>query len=222
LYNNPYQLLVFDWDGTLMDSAQEIIDCFQGAAKDQGQTVPAAKQVKEIIGIGMQEAIRILFPGLDSDQAYDQLIASYRDHYFAAERKKSELFEGIFEMISALESDGFLLGVATSKGRRGLDLALERSGLDKVFHFTRCIDEAPSKPHPQMLLDIIDYTGVDADRTLMIGDTEFDLLMAKNAGTHGLGVCCGAHPEERLWASDPITCLQHTIELRDWLKDNKS
>ncbi|MDH5545983.1 MAG: HAD-IA family hydrolase [Gammaproteobacteria bacterium] len=215
--NLPYKMLVFDWDGTLMDSQAEIVYCFQSAAKDLKLAVPPTEEIHKIIGIGMQFAVRAIFPGVQSDEGINAIIERYRHYYFHPEKVQSELFEGIYDMLIDLESQGYLLGVATSKGRRGLDESLERTRLNKVFHVTRCIDEAQSKPHPQMLLDAIDMLGVERDEALMIGDTEFDLQMANNAGVHGLGVKCGAHPEERLRDCKPVDILEHTREVSDWL-----
>lgn len=214
----PYKLLVFDWDGTLMDSQGEIVYCFQSAAKDLGLDIPSQDSIHNIIGIGMKQAVQSIFPSAQSDDDIQEIVDAYRKHYFHPDKVPSELFEGIFEMLVGLEQQGYYLAVATSKGRRGLDIALERTGLDKVFHTTRCIDEAQSKPHPQMLLDAIDIVGVDTNEALMIGDTEYDLQMANNAGVHSVGVMCGAHDKEQLHACSPRTILAHTNELDDWLK----
>ena len=215
--NLKYRLLVFDWDGTLMDSADEIIQCFHSASADLGFTVPGAEEIRNIIGIGMHEAIIKLFPDLKTEADRQKLIDAYRHFYFHPEKEPAPLFAGVAQMLKQLEDDGFLLGVATSKGRRGLDIALERTELNKVFHCTRCIDDAQSKPHPQMLLDVLSYTGTELAEALMIGDTEYDLQMANNAGVAGLGVGCGAHDVERLYACEPVHCLDHTRELREWL-----
>ena len=215
--SKSYELLVFDWDGTLMDSRMEIVTCFQSAARDLNLRHPTLEDISNVIGIGMKEAVSELFPELTTDVAVAELVERYRYYYFHPEKVPSELFTGVHDMLLALEKSGYLLAVATSKGRRGLDVALDRSGLREVFHFTRCIDEALSKPHPQMLLDILDFTGIDADKALMIGDTEYDLQMARNARVHGVGVCCGAHARERLLACEPVACLNETRELHNWL-----
>ena len=213
----PYKLLVFDWDGTLMDSQAEIVHCFQAAAKDLERAVPTVDAIHNIIGIGMKQAVMAIFPGVKKDSEIQEIVEAYRQHYFHPDKVPSELFPGIHEMLTSLEDKGYFLAVATSKGRRGLDAALERTGLDKVFHTTRCIDEAQSKPHPQMLLDAIDIVGVNNNEALMIGDTEYDLQMANNAGVHGVGVKCGAHGEEQLLACKPRTILAHTNQLLSWL-----
>ena len=215
-----YKLLVFDWDGTLMDSQAEIVYCFQAAAKDLSLTIPSTDAIHSIIGIGMREAINELFPEIQEDSSITQLVDQYRHHYFHPDKVPAELFVGIEDMLIALEKEGYFLAVATSKGRRGLNSALERTGLNRVFHTTRCIDEAVSKPNPQMLLDILDILGVEASDALMIGDTEYDLQMANNAKVDAVGVCCGAHEIERLLACEPKSCLDHTTHLFDWLKND--
>ena len=135
----PYKLLVFDWDGTLMDSQGEIVYCFQAAARDVGREIPSVESIHNIIGIGMQEAVRAIFPDVESGGDIQEIVDAYRQHYFHPDKVPSELFSGIYDMLSSLEHKGYFLAVATSKGRRGLDVALERTGLDKVFHTTRCI-----------------------------------------------------------------------------------
>ena len=215
--SRKYRLLVFDWDGTLMDSAAEIVHCFQSAATAMGLPAPEAAAVHDIIGLGMREAVARLFPGLEGAD-FERLIAEYRRFYFDPERPPAELFEGSLELIEQLARRDYLLAVATGKGRRGLDRALARTGLERFFHMSRCVDEAHSNPHPQMLLDIMDFLGATPGETLMVGDTEYDLQMAANAGAHALAVCCGAHGRERLQAQRPVAILDHTRQLMDWLE----
>ncbi len=214
--SNQYSLLVFDWDGTLMDSPAEIVHCFQAATHDVALTVPTEDEIRSIIGLGMREAVAALFPDMDN-AGQDRLIAAYREHWFSEGKPRSDLFEGVYDMLHALEEDGFFLAVATSKGRRGLNKVLAEQGLDKLFHTTICVDEAHSKPHPQMLLEVMDRLGQEAAGTLMIGDTEFDLQMAVNAGVDSVAVSCGAHPRERLLETEARICLHDTRDLRDWL-----
>jgi len=219
--NHPkYKLLVFDWDGTLMDSQNEIIQCFQLAALDLDLKCPSEDAIRNIIGIGMEEAIRSLFPEHSRSQQCADFKDKYRHHYFHTDKKHSKLYAGVFDMLTTLEDDDFFLAVATSKGRRGLDDVLARTGLKNIFHTTRCIDEALSKPNPQMLLDIVDIIGVELHEVLMIGDTEYDLQMARNAGIDGLGVKCGAHSEDRLRSHQPVECLTETRELYAWLRND--
>ncbi len=211
------KLLVFDWDGTLMDSQQEIIHCFQSAAEDVDLEIPSSEQVRNVIGLGMYEAIYMIFPALNTTELQRAFIERYRHYYFSSDKPKSLLFEGVYDMLNVLRDEGYFLTVATGKGRRGLNDALQRTGLDKLFHYTRCVDEANSKPHPQMLLDTMDYLGVEASETLMIGDTEYDLEMATNAQVDSVGVCCGAHEKNRLIKHHPLVCLDETKEFGMWL-----
>lgn len=213
----PYKLLVFDWDGTLMNSQKEIVTCFQLAAKDTNLPIPTEAEVHNVIGLGMFEAVRVLFPDLDSKESQQSLVQHYRQHYFSPEKITSSLFEGVFDMLHKLQNDGYFLTVATGKGRRGLNEVLHITKLKEVFHFTCCVDEAHSKPHPQMLLDTMTYIGVEPEETLMIGDTEYDLQMATNAQVSSVGVCCGAHEKSRLVKHNPLACLDETKELDTWL-----
>ena len=217
----PYKLLVFDWDGTLMDSQMEIISCFQLAAKDAGIDQPSAESVRNVIGLGMREAIKGVFPELaehqDRETQIDDFIGHYRTHYFSPDKPPSTLYDGVYDMLNDLYKQEYFMSVATGKGRNGLNLALSRTNLDSVFHFTRCVDEAPSKPHPQMLEDCMEHWGVEPHETLMIGDTEYDLEMASNAKVDSVGVFCGAHSPERLSKHKPKICFDNTNELADWL-----
>jgi len=212
-----YKLLVFDWDGTLMDSQQEIVNCFQAAAKEVELKIPSVDEVHNVIGLGMFEAVHAVFPELDSAELQKNFIESYRHYYFSPDKPPSVLFDGVDKMIRSLADDGYFMAVATGKGRRGLNESLKRTGFDEIFHYTRCVDEAHSKPHPQMVLDIMDYLGVTANETLMIGDTEFDLQMATNANVHSVAVACGAHDKSRLFKHNPQICLEETKELAAWL-----
>ncbi|MDH3326219.1 MAG: HAD-IA family hydrolase [Gammaproteobacteria bacterium] len=212
-----YKLLVFDWDGTLMDSQQEIISCFQLAAKDMQIALPAVETVRNVIGLGMREAVLGVFPEVTTEDEISTFIDHYRHHYFSPDKPPSLLYDGVFDMLQSLMAQDYFLSVATGKGRNGLNAALKRTTLDKVFHYTRCVDEAPSKPHPQMLEDSMDYFGVEPHETLMIGDTEYDLQMATNAGVDSVGVHCGAHEPERLQKHNPQICFENTNELEAWL-----
>ncbi|MEK6747662.1 MAG: HAD-IA family hydrolase [Pseudomonadota bacterium] len=211
-----YKLLVFDWDGTLMDSPARIVACFRAAAQDLHLPIPTSEAVRDIIGLGMRESVLSLYPAA-TDHDIRQFIARYRHYDAGIDPTPAPLFEGVKEMLIDFERREYLLAVATGKGRRGLDRVLRETELHTVFHFTRCIDEALSKPHPQMLLDILTYTGVDAADALMVGDTEYDLMMARNAGVGGVGVACGAHPRARLEKCMPVACLEHTVHFAQWL-----
>ncbi|HUW49833.1 MAG TPA: HAD-IA family hydrolase [Sulfuricella sp.] len=210
-----FDLLVFDWDGTLMDSAGAISYSIQAASRDMGLSVPGENEARHIIGLGLNEAIAALFPDLPRSD-YGALVDRYRHHYLSRDME-IPLFGGVAETIAALHEEGFLLAVATGKGRRGLDSVLECTGLGKYFHSSRCADECFSKPHPCMLLELMAEFGVSPAKTLMIGDTSHDLLMADNAGVSAIGVCYGAHPRDSLKALSPLVCVENFGELSRWL-----
>lgn len=215
---NKFDLIVFDWDGTLLDSASVIVSSIQGAARDVGLPQPSAENARHVIGLGLSEALEYLFPGLSSQQS-GLLTDCYRHHYFVYEQKIS-LFEGVTEIIQTLHAEDFLLAVATGKSRAELNNALEASGLGVYFHASRCADETFSKPHPAMLLELMQQFGVEAGRTLMIGDTTHDLQMAINAKVTGLAVAYGAHPRESLSSLAPLACVNSITELHSWLNAN--
>jgi len=192
-----YQLLVFDWDGTLMDSSKKIGNCFKGAATTIGLTLPDPDQVKSYIGLGLDESFSRLYPEIDS-QTISQLVNSYRDYWLYLDKTPMSLFADVESGLRQLQNAGYLLTVATGKSRRGLDRALQETSLEEVFLYSRCADETRSKPHPQMLLDVLEYTGMHNSRSVMIGDTTFDLEMARNAEMDGLGVGYGSHSKETL------------------------
>jgi len=211
-----YELLVFDWDGTLMDSESRIVSCMRAAIIDLGLELPEDASISNIIGLGLKEAICVLFPGADG-VLIKEVTNRYRHHFLYENRTATPLFTGAKEVLHSLKLEGYLLAVATGKGRPGLDRVLNHSGLDQVFHATRCADDAFSKPHPDMLLQLLDELGVQADDTLMIGDTEYDMQMAKSAGTAALAVSYGVHSIERLLQHEPLGCLDAISEIPGWL-----
>jgi phosphoglycolate phosphatase len=204
------ELVVFDWDGTLMDSEARIVSSMQAAFADLGRASPPPAAVREVIGLGLVEAIRRL-PGVASDEPIEAVMDRYRHHYLSANATPTPMFGGARSLLEGLHARNRLLAVATGKSRRGLEQALEQSGLREHFHATRCAEETFSKPNPTMLFELMDELGVDAGNTLMVGDTEFDLLMAKNAGVRALAVTYGAHPAERLSAHEP-SAIAHSLE----------
>jgi phosphoglycolate phosphatase len=211
-----YELLVFDWDGTLMDSAARIVASMRAAFQELGLAPPAPAAARNVIGLGLSHAVAQLAP--DADEAMlARLIARYRAHYLELDDTPTPLFAGAADVVAGLRAQGYLLAVATGKSRIGLDRALGESGLGAHFHATRSADETFSKPHPQMLLELLDELGVHASRALMIGDTEYDLLTARNAGVDALAVCYGAHAPERLLALEPLACLSAIDALPGWL-----
>ena len=213
----PYKLLVFDWDGTLMDSEARIVGCLALTFTDLGLAPPPRKSLLNVIGLGLPEAFRALAPDADAE-ALGRLIDRYRYHFLSDHHAPLLLFAGARATLESLERAGYLLGIATGKGRRGLDRSLEETGCGPLFAVTRCADETASKPDPRMLLEIMDVAGVSPQETLMIGDTEYDLQMAHNAGADALAVSYGVHARERLLAAGPRACLDDIREVRAWLE----
>ena len=216
-----YTLLVFDWDGTLMDSEARIVSCMQAAAVDAGVAAPDAGAAREVIGLGLQQAVARLFAA-ESPVVHGQIARRYREHFLVLDRSRSQLFPGVEETLEKLRDAGHLLAVATGKSRRGLDRELDETGLRPLFHASRCADETFSKPHPQMLDELMRELGAAAAETLMIGDTEYDMQMAANAGTAALGVSCGVHPPARLMAHGARDTLASIVELPGWLVPGSS
>ncbi|MCX8144936.1 MAG: HAD-IA family hydrolase [Azovibrio sp.] len=215
---NKFDLIVFDWDGTLMDSAAAIVHAIQAASRDLGLPEPDAHEARHVIGLGLVDALQRAVPDLPAHE-YPRMAERYRHHYLARDHELT-LFAGVRELLEALACRGFRLAVATGKSRLGLDRALAHSGLAPYFHALRCADQCHSKPHPQMLEELMQELGAVPERTLMIGDTTHDLQMARNAGTAGLGVSYGAHPREALCALEPLACLETVEELHAWLLEN--
>lgn len=216
--NSRFDLVVFDWDGTLMDSAAAITLSLQSACRDLDFPVPGEEQARYVIGLGLDDAMSHILPGVDQAH-YPRVRERYRFHFLANDAGTS-LFPGAAETVSGLHGAGFLLGVATGKSRRGLDRALDATGLRAYFHATRCADETSSKPHPDMLLELMDELGVAKERTLMIGDTTHDMGMARAAGVARVAAVYGAHAKEALLDYEPVTCVGNFDELRLWLAQN--
>ncbi len=210
------KLIVFDWDGTLMDSEAQIVACLHAAIADLGLEPMDDDTVKNVIGLGLREAIDTLVPGRD-ERFQQTFVEHYRKYWFQSEA--SQLFEGVREVLDALKQQQLLLGVATGKARRGLERVLDETGLASCFHATRCSDEARSKPHPQMLLDIMAKLDVLPGETLMVGDTEYDMEMATNAGAAKIAVRTGVHSEERLNRHAPLVCLERIIDMPEWMAE---
>ena len=213
-----FELIVFDWDGTLMDSAALIVHSVQAAARDLGYLPPTDERARHIIGLGLIDALRYALPELDPAH-YQEVADRYRHHYLSRDHELI-LFDGTQDLIAELARAGYRLGVATGKSRRGLDRALEGSGLGAYFHATRCADECHSKPHPQMLEELMEAFGVLPAATLMIGDTTHDLMMTQNAGVSALAVTYGAHPRAQLEAAAPLHCVDSMAEMSAWLRTN--
>jgi len=211
-----FELIVFDWDGTLMDSEARIVTCIQAAFRDLGLPEPVREVARDVIGLGLDEAMERLLPTGEAELRA-KVVVQYRRHFLGGDQSPSELFPGARETLDWMTEQGYRLAVATGKSRAGLNKALDETGLHGVFHATRTADETFSKPHPQMLLELMDELGARAGETLMIGDTEYDLQMANNAGVRSLAVCYGVHEPGRLLACKPLACLDSLWAIRDWL-----
>jgi phosphoglycolate phosphatase len=212
-----FRLLVFDWDGTLADSALVIVNAIQNACLDMGQEDPGETRARYAIGLGLKEAISHVAPKLPESE-YAKFAERYRTHYFAGDGE-IPLFAGIAELLDELAERGHLLAVATGKSRAGLEHSLRISRLTGRFDATRCADEGYSKPNPEMLLTLMDRLGTQARETLMIGDTVHDLNLARNAGTPAVGVAYGAHASPDLRALEPLAVVDSVAELSRWLRE---
>lgn len=213
-----YDLIVFDWDGTVMDSTAIIAGSIQSACRDLDLTVPDDAAARHVIGLGLMQALRHAVPDA-SEEMYDPLVARYR-HHFTAQSEAIPLFEGARETIIELHEAGYSLGVATGKNTAGLQRALASCGMTRYFHATRTAEQTHSKPNPTMLFELMEEMDVSADRTLMVGDTTHDLLLAQNAGVDVVAVAFGAHPAEQLLALKPLALMDDFAQLRAWFREN--
>lgn len=213
-----YDLIVFDWDGTVMDSTAVIANSIQSACRDLGLTVPSDQVARHVIGLGLDQALRYAVPSAGASR-HEELVTRYRHHFFSQENAMP-LFDGAESLINDLRADGYLLAVATGKNRKGLDRALNASKMTQYFHTTRTADQTVSKPDPTMLHEILEELEVSVERALMVGDTTHDLQMAVNAGMASLAMTHGAHPAEQLLALKPLAMLDDFEDLRVWLKTN--
>lgn len=210
-----YELIVFDWDGTLMDSTGHIVTCMQQAIKELAFAPLDDSAISHIIGLGLNEAAYALYP--DASAADISLLAETYRRIWLSNPLDTPLFDNAYNLIQSLNEHNYFLGVATGKSRSGLDKVLASSKLGSLFHATRCAGECHSKPHPQMLEELITYFGVDANKTLMIGDTEYDLQMAHNAGADSLGISHGAHGVSTLQACSPKGIVADLHQAEQWL-----
>jgi phosphoglycolate phosphatase len=210
-----FDLIAFDWDGTLFDSTAIITRCIQEAVRDVGGTVPSKEQASYVIGLALMPALAHAAPDVPKEK-YPELGARYRHHYMARSQEIS-LFDGVEAMLAELKARNHLLAVATGKSRAGLDDALQRAALGERFHATRTADQTRGKPDPLMLQELMEELGVGPQRTLMIGDTTHDLQMALNAGCASLGVAYGAHDHSQFDALKPRHVAHSIADLRSWL-----
>jgi phosphoglycolate phosphatase len=210
-----YRLIVFDWDGTLVDSHAAIAECMREASRECGLPIPERERASHVIGLGLHDAMRIVAPDLPPER-YPQFVDAYRRHFLMRE-DTMQPFPGMRELIEQLGQERSL-AIATGKSRRGLARALVATGLQAHFRASRCADETRPKPHPAMLLELMEELGFSPADALMVGDTSHDLGMAAAAGVDAVAVSYGAHPREGLLACAPRACLASVEELRAWLK----
>jgi len=211
-----YGLIVFDWDGTLIDSTGAIAECIQEAARDMGLSVPDRERARHVIGLGLHASLRHAVPDLPAERTME-FVGRYREH-FVAKEDAMQLFPGVVELLEALRARGHRLAVATGKSRRGLERALDATALRPYFAATRCADETEPKPDPAMLHELLAEFAQPAERALMVGDTSHDLQMALAAGVDAVAVCYGAHAERALLALRPRACVPSVAELSQWLR----
>lgn len=211
-----FDLIAFDWDGTLFDSTAIIVRCIQAAVRDVGGRVPTDEEAAYVIGMGLMQALAHVAPDVPPER-HALLGERYRHHYFAHQHDIS-LFQGVLPLLHDLKTRHHWLVVATGKSRRGLDEALRHVELHGLFDGSRTADETASKPHPLMLHQLMREFGVEPERTLMIGDTTHDLQMARNAGCASVGVSYGAHDPQGFAEYDPQFVAHSVQELHDWLR----
>ena len=201
-----YQLIIFDWDGTLMDSIDKIVLCMQQAAKQENQALPSEGEIKNIVGLSLLNAMQQLFPLLSSSQ-HHELVDAYRHQYNSHQHIDTPFYDGIAELLLDLKSKGYTLAVATGKGRNGLNRMLQLTETEHLFAATVCADEANSKPDPLMINFLLDKLNVEPSQAMMVGDSSYDLEMAKNAGVDSLGVSYGVHDHQTLNLFKPIAIV---------------
>jgi phosphoglycolate phosphatase len=215
--NNTIKCLIFDWDGTLADSTAAIVACMQAAIEQNGLPARSGQEIRDIIGLGLVEAVICLYPDTPGIN-HERLADSYRQYYRTHYRGKTSLYPQVIQVLEKLHERDYFLAIATGKSRRGLDSSLEETGTRHFFHMSRCADETFSKPHPQMLHDILSVLDVPPENTLMIGDSSYDIEMARAAGCHPVAVSYGSQERQRLLEYNPLVCLETLEELIPWLE----
>ncbi|MCP9338020.1 HAD-IA family hydrolase [Stutzerimonas xanthomarina] len=214
---NKYELLIFDWDGTLVDSIGRIVESILVAAARCDLPRLDEHSIKGIIGLGLPEAIAVLYPDVTDRKLVEAFRRAYADHYLALEAEPSVLYPGVATALQQFREQGHQLAVATGKGRRGLDRVLAGQGWSDFFDVTRCADETASKPDPLMIHEILEHCGVSPERALVIGDSVFDLEMARRAGVDSVAVSYGAQPLDVLLSCSPCMAINCFSELGEWL-----
>ncbi|MGB5275911.1 MAG: HAD-IA family hydrolase [Gammaproteobacteria bacterium] len=218
---NRFKLLVFDWDGTLIDSIERIVTSLQYASREVCATDLSEDKARSVIGLGLHEAIERLLPEIDA-VTVELFAASYRQNFLYDSDVPELLFDGVEELLQRLVADDYTLAIATGKSRTGLDRAMQNHQLGAYFVTTRCADESRSKPHPEMLNSILHQLDTRTNNAVMIGDSEHDMLMASNAGVDAIGVTHGVEAAESLMLHNPLTCLDTITDLYEFLSHNKA
>lgn len=213
---NRFDLLIFDWDGTLINSIDWITHCLQHAAVVCQFPVPEAQAAKDVIGLSIDKAMLGLFPGIDKP-TQDRLVDIYSRQYASKQLSRDDLFPGVYDMLVHYKASGYQLAVATGKTRDGLQTALQATGTEDLFCITRCSDETASKPHPKMLHEILSHTQIANERAVMVGDSIHDLQMAHNTPISAIAVASGAHPASLLQQHQPLLCLHQPAELLQFI-----
>lgn len=211
-----YELIIFDWDGTIIDSQAHIISCMRKGIADENLPIPSDQDITHIIGLSLSRAIETLLPDIDATQV-QKISDNYRTHFFADAGGESPLFDGAADIIRDLHANGYYLAVATGKGRRGLDEALLTTGLGPYFHITRCADETRSKPDPQMLSEILTDLDLTVSDAVMVGDTSYDMDMAKNIKMDSIAVTYGMHDKCMLENSMPTYFIDNIEQLSQYV-----
>jgi phosphoglycolate phosphatase len=218
-----FPLLVFDWDGTLVDSIERIVTSLQHASKQAIKTEISEAKARDVIGLGLIEAISKLHPELDithQSTELENIADAYRQHYLFENTVPAPLFSGVNELLDELHHEGYTLAISTGKSRAGLKQSIEEHNVADYFTTTRCAGENKSKPHPEMLHEILHELNFSAEQAVMIGDSTHDLEMANNANMSCIGVTHGVHDEKTLEKHNPLTCLSNITELSDYLNHN--
>ncbi len=211
-----YDLIIFDWDGTLVDSTQRIVDSMQRAAREVGLPVVADSAIQNIIGLGLPEALKTVWPTIQAEQV-PTMTTAYARFFVSESQIHMDFFDGVPVLLDTLTASGRQLAVATGKSRKGLDRMLRDMQIGSYFAATRCADETRSKPHPQMLHELLQELNVAPERALMVGDTSYDLDMANAAGMHSIAMSHGAHNEQVLLACRPQAICHSIHELNQWI-----
>lgn len=214
------ELIIFDWDGTVVDSTQTIAEAIRQSCRDLGLAVPTVEAASYVIGLGLRDALHVVAPGLGPDQA-QALSDRFRHHYLARDQFLRP-FDGILSLLGLIEARGLPMAVATGKSRKGLERAFDATGTRSYFATSRCADESVPKPGPEMVLEICEELAIDTSRALVIGDTTHDIQMAKAAGASVVAVGYGAHPPERLLQEEPLALLGSVSQLTRFVEQRLS